>query len=238
MSKEVKPVMKKIGIIGGIGPESTVDYYRRVIALYKQKISKDDYPEIIINSINMTAMLQMVADKNWDALISIMTEAIHSLYKSGADFGFMASNTPHIVYEQIRKSSPIPIISIVEAARKEAGRLALKKTALLGTLFTMQSRYYQDEFNKSRIDVIVPNEKEQQYIHEKLFTEIENGLFLEETRDGLLSIIKRLIIDEQIDSVVLGCTELPLILTKDEFGIPFINTTKVHVESIIEYMLQ
>lgn len=229
--------MKKIGMIGGIGPESTVDYYHRIIELYQQKVSKDNYPEIIINSINMTAMLQKVGDKNWDDLTRILTESIVSLNKAGAEIGFMASNTPHIVFEQIQKTSPIPLISIVEAARKEAQRLALKKVALLGTLFTMQSSYYQTEFNKNGINVIVPFESEQLYIHDKLFTEIEHGVFLEETRDGLLNIVKRLMDDAGIDGVVLGCTELPLILTKDEFGIPFLNTTKIHVEVILENML-
>lgn len=224
----------KIGMIGGIGPESTVDYYQRIIKLYQKNIGGNDYPEMIINSVNMTAMLKFVSDKDWDGLTGMLTDTVHSLYKAGADFAFMASNTPHIVFERLRQASPIPLVSIVEAAHGEADKLALKKVGLLGTLFTMQSSYYQAEFDKSGIAVVVPNEEEQRFIQQKLFSEIERGVFLEDTREGLLKIVKRLINDAAIDGVILGCTELPLILTEDEYGIPFLNTTEIHVQRVFE----
>ncbi len=229
--------MKKIGMIGGVGPESTVDYYQRMIQLYRQKVSDDSYPEIIINSIDMTAMLKMIADKDFDGLIDLLTNGVNSLYQAGADFGFISSNTPHIVFEQVQKQSSIPLISIVEATRKSAETLNLKKIGLLGTLFTMQSSFYQAEFDQSGILLVTPSEKEQQYIHQKLMTEIEQGVFLDSTREDLLKIVKRMLVEDSIDGVILGCTELPLILTKDEFGIPFLNTTKIHVESIIDELL-
>lgn len=224
----------KIGMIGGIGPESTVDYYQRLIKLYQKNISGDYYPEILINSINMTAMLKFVSSEDWEGLIRMLTDAIHSLYKAGADLAFLASNTPHMVFERLRQASPIPLISIVEAARMEAEKLGLKKVGLLGTLFTMQSSYYQAEFDKSGITMVVPNEEEQRYIQQKLFAEIEHGVFLEDTRGDLLKIIRRLITDKSIDGVILGCTELPLILTKGEYSIPFLNTTEIHAQRIFE----
>jgi aspartate racemase len=228
----------KIGMIGGIGPESTVDYYQRLIKLYQKNISGDDYPEIIINSINMTAMLKFVSGEDWESLISMLADALRALHNAGADLAFIASNTPHIVFEQVRRASPIPLISIVDATRMEAEKLGLKKVGLLGTLFTMQSIYYQAEFDKSGIAMVVPNEAEQQYIQQKLFSEIENGVFLEETQNGLLKIVKRLIDDTAIDGVILGCTELPIILTKDEYGIPFLNTTKIHVHRIFKKYME
>ncbi|MEI6101593.1 MAG: amino acid racemase, partial [Eubacteriales bacterium] len=194
----------KIGMIGGIGPESTVDYYRRIINLYRKKTGGDDYPEIIVNSINMTRMLKMVSDKNWDALTGVLTDAAQSLFKAGAGFAFIASNTPHLVFDQVQKASPLPLVSIVEAARKEAEKLGIKKAGLLGTLFTMQSSYYKAEFEKSGMAIVLPNEEEQQYIQNKLFLEIENGVFLKKTRRGLLKIIKRLIRDASIEGVILG----------------------------------
>jgi len=224
----------KIGMIGGVGPESTVDYYQRIIKLYQKEMDGDNYPEIIINSINMTAMLRLVSDKNWDGLTTMLTGAVNSLYKAGANFAFIASNTPHIVFERLRQASPIPLVSIVEAAHAEADKLGLKKVGLLGTAFTMQSSYYQAEFDRSGIVVALPNEEEQRTIQQKLFSEIELGIFLEETRQGLLKIVQRLIRDSKIDGVILGCTELPLILKDDEFGIPFLNTTDIHVHRIIE----
>lgn len=128
-------------------------------------------------------------------------------------------------------------MSIVEETCKHIDRLALRRVGLLGTKFTMQSDFYKKVCDKNNIKILVPNEKEQEYIHSKLMTEIEFGIFLEETRDGLLDIIKRMIDEDLIEGIILGCTELPLILTKDEFGIPFLNTTKIHVESIISYYL-
>ncbi|MEA4972452.1 putative racemase YgeA [bioreactor metagenome] len=228
----------KIGMIGGIGPESTVDYYQRLIKLYQKNINGDDYPDIIIDSINMTAMLKLVSDKNLDGLIGILADTVQSLYKAGADFAFIASNTPHIVFEQVQRSAPIPLVSIVEATCIEANRLALKKVGLLGTLFTMQSSYYQEELNSSGISVVVPNAEEQQYIQQKLFTEIEQGMFLEDTREGLLRIVKRMINDSSIDGIILGCTELPLILTKGEYDIPFLNTTEIHAQKILEKYIE
>lgn len=228
----------RIGMIGGTGPESTVDYYQRIIKLYQQQINREEYPEIMINSINMTAMLKLEAEQNWDGLIGMLSDAIDSLYRAKADFAFLASNTPHIVFEQVQQASPIPLVSIVEAAREKAAKLALKKVGLLGTLFTMQSDFYQTEFEKSKIEVVVPDEEAQQYIHQKLFSEIEQGVFLEDTRNGLLAIAKRLIDEMSIDGVILGCTELPLILTQSEYGVPFLNTTEIHVDRIMKKYME
>jgi aspartate racemase len=231
-------IIMKIGMIGGIGPESTVDYYERLIEFYQINVSPENYPEIIISSINMTAMLQLQSDKNLDGLAVMITDSVNSLHRAGADLAFIASNTPHIVFDEVKRASPIPLVSIVEATRIKAQNIGLKKIGLLGTLFTMQSNFYQTEFDKSKIVLIVPNEEEQQYIQHKLFSEIEHGVFLEETRNGLLKIIQRLITDESIDGVILGCTELPLILTKSEYDIPFLNTTEIHVHRIFERYME
>jgi aspartate racemase len=141
------------------------------------------------------------------------------------------------VFNKLEGLSPIPLISIVEETSKEAEEMGLQKVGLLGTSFTMQASFYQEVFAKNNIDIVVPREQEQEYIQHKLMTEIELGEFLELTRKGLLKIVKRMIEEDSIEGLVLGCTELPLILTKDEFGIPFLNTTKIHVESAIEYCL-
>lgn len=224
-------------MIGGTGPESTVDYYQRLIKLYQLKTNDGSYPEIIISSIDMTAMLKLVANKNWDALIDLLSNEVNSLYKAGATIGFLSANTPHIVFDQVQKLSAIPLISIVQSTRKCAESLKLKKIGLMGTLFTMQSNFYQREFDKSNIALVIPNQKEQQFIQEKLMMEIEKGIFLDSTRKDLLNIVERMIAENSIQGLILGCTELPLILKKDEFGIPFLNTTKIHVESIIEKYL-
>ena len=182
-------------------------------------------------------MLNLVEQKRWDDLVEYLYKGIVSLYKAGADFGIISANTPHIVFDKLEGLSPLPLISIVEETCKKVKAMGLQKVGLLGTSFTMQSSFFQDVFARDNISVVVPEEQEQEYIQDKLMTEIELGEFHELTRKGLLKIIKRMIDEEVIQGLILGCTELPLILTKDEFGITFFNTTKIHVESAIKYSL-
>jgi aspartate racemase len=176
----------KIGMIGGIGPESTVDYYQRLIRLYQENISAENYPEIVIYSINMTAMLELEAEGNWDGLTAMLAGAAAALHRAGADFAFMASNTPHIVFDRVRQASPIPLVSIVTAACGEAERLGLRKAGLLGTLFTMRSDYYQAEFAGAASISSSQTPRSSGISTTSCLPEIEHGIFLEETRQGLL----------------------------------------------------
>lgn len=230
--------MKKIGMIGGFGPESTLDYYRLLTHQYRQLTGEGSLPEIIIYSMDIYAMLKLVEEKRWDDLTEYLLKGINTLKTAGADFGFISANTPHIVFKQLKELSPIPLISIVEETSQKTKDMGLKKVGLLGTGFTMKSNYYQEVFAKDNIFIVLPNEQEKQYIQEKLMTEIELGVFHEVTRQGLLKIIKRMLDEDSIQGVILGCTELPLILTKDEFGIPFLNTTQIHVRSVLNYCMQ
>lgn len=227
--------MKKIGMIGGFGPEATLDYYRLLIETYKSTIGDDNNPEIIIYSMDIKTLFSMITNEQWDALVEWLVEGLKVLQRAGADFGFISANTPHIVFDRVNELSPIPLLSIIEETCKQAKMLGLKKIGLLGTKFTMQSDFFQKVFNRNNMEIFVPNETEQEYIHHKLITEIQIGRFLDETRRGLLDIIKRMICENSINGLILGCTELPLILPNDEFSIPFLNTTKIHVEGVINY---
>lgn len=229
--------MTKIGMIGGFGPESTLDYYRLLIETYRSKSKDESNPEIIIYSMDINTLMKLVANKEWDNLVEWLVNGIKVLQKGGADFGFISANTPHIVFDRVKELSPIPLISIVDRTCEHIKKIGIKKVGLLGTKFTMQSDFYKRTCNRDDIEIFVPNEKEQNYIQHKLMTEIELGKFLDETKEGLINIIKRMINDNSIEGVILGCTELPLILTKSEADIPFFNTTKIHVESIIKHCL-
>ena len=227
--------MKTIGMLGGLGPESTADYYKRIIEEYRRRTGDNTYPHILINSLNMTAVLALAAAKDWDALTDCLAGGIQALADAGADFGFIASNTPHVVFDRVQALSPIPLISIVEAAACEAEKLGLKKAGLLGTAFTMESSFYQDAFAARGIDTATPNEAERRYLQQKLMDEIELGIFLDETREGLLRIAGQMVEEDGADGIVLGCTELPLIITQGvAFGVPFLNTAEIHVERIVE----
>lgn len=229
--------MKKIGIVGGLGPEATIDYYRIIIELYRKK-QNGNFPEIIIYSLNMKEFFDILKNKERNEIIDWLNKAVKSLQNAGADFAIIASNTPHFVFDEVKALSPIPMLSIVEETYKVVEKLDLKKVGLLGTKFTMSSDFYQKVFAKRDILIVVPNEQEQKYIQEKLWTEIMFNKIIEETRQELLKIVKRMIDSASIQGLIVGCTELPLILTKDEFGIPFLNTTRIHAESVVRYCLK
>ncbi len=229
--------MKQIGIIGGLGPESTVDYYKSIIKAFRTDGSLAA-PEIIIYSVNIEEVLTLVSRKEWSSLIYLLVAKIKALHRAGADFAVISANTPHIVFDEVQTKSPIPLLSIVTATCDKSKELALKKVGLLGTKFTMQTNFFSPQFSKQDISVVVPPTADQDFIHGKLMTEIELGIITDETKKGLLAVIERMIATERIDGVILGCTELPLILDKSEFGIPFLNTTAIHVESIVAYMKQ
>jgi aspartate racemase len=229
--------MKTIGIIGGIGPESTLDYYREIISAFKTSHGNLEYPEIIIYSLNLSEILPLVDDRNWSGLSEILLKKLNALHCAGAEFGAIASNTPHIIFNDLQSRSPIPLVSIVEATCARAQRMGLKRVGLMGTKFTMESDSYQKVFLPTGISVVVPSEQEQQFIQQKLFTEIEFGIFKDATRQGLLAIAERMHQTESIDALILGCTELPLILSENALEIPFLNTTAIHCERIVSYCL-
>ena len=229
--------MPRVGMIGGLGPESTLDYYQLLIETYRNKTKSEGSPEIIIYSMDINIILKFMENQEWDNLVQCLTSAIEMLYKAGVDFAFISANTPHIVFDRVNELSPIPLLSIVEQTCKYIQKSRVKKVGLLGTKFTMQSDFYEKECNKNNIQLFIPNAKEQEYIHNKLMTEIELGNFFDETRKGLVDIIKRMIDDNSIEGIILGCTELPLILKGNELDIPFFNTTKIHVESVIKYYI-
>jgi len=226
--------MKKIGIVGGLGPEATADYYRIIIDAFQRR-QKGMYPAVIIYSLNISEFPHV--DKERNKLINWLANAVNSLYKAGADFGLIAAGTPHVVFDDVKSLSPIPLLSIVEETCKAVEILRLKKVGLLGTKITMSRDFFQKVFSKRGISLVVPTEQEQDYINAKLFTEIMFHKIVDDTRQGLLKIVKRLLDHESIEGVILGCTELPLILTKDEYGIPFLNTTRIHAESAVDYCL-
>lgn len=227
--------MKTIGIVGGMGPESTVDYYRGIIDAFKKENSGFSYPEIIMYSVNLSELLMMMEHKEWTRLTEWLLKKIEALRRAGAAFAAIGANTPHIVFDDVDAQSSLPVISIIEETCRAVDNRGLKKPLLLGTKFTMESDFFQKPFQDRGISIIIPDYEDREYVHLKLMSEIELGIIQDSTRNGLLAIIKKMIDNADVDSVILGCTELPLILTQDEFGIPFLNTTAIHIESIINY---
>jgi len=230
--------MKTLGIIGGLGPESTIDYYQRIIALYRERTGDGSYPEFIINSVNLTKGLDFMAVNDLAGMADYLLEGIGKLARAGADFGLISANTPHIVFDDVAPKSPIPLISIVEATCAAAKARKLKRLALFGTRYTMQATFYPKVFSREGIELLVPEPNDQDYIHDKYMNELVPGKFLPETRASLLAIVDRMKAKSDIGGVILAGTELPLILRDPEHnGIPFLDTTKIHVEAAVAEML-
>ena len=230
--------MGVVGIIGGIGPESTIEYYRLIVASHLERAGDGSYPRILINSIDMKKMLDLIGEHRLDEVTDYLAAEVERLSAAGADFALLASNTPHIVFDRIREAASLPLISIVEAACEVALSRGLERVGLFGTRFTMQGGFYQEVFSARGLEVVVPGEADQAYIHEKYMDELVRGVFREETRNGLLEIARGMVERERIEGLILGGTELPLILKEDDaVEVPFLDTTRIHVESVMRWLL-
>jgi aspartate racemase len=230
--------VKTLGIIGGLGPESTIEYYERIIELYRARRPDGSYPQFIINSVDLKKGIDFIAANDLTGLANYLLEEIGKLARAGADFGLISANTPHIVFDDVAPKSPIPLISIVEATCAAAKSREMRRIALFGTRFTMQGSFYPKVFSREGIELVTPDPADQDYMHGKYMNELIPGKFLPETRAGLLAIVDRLKNKIDIDGVILAGTELPLILRAEAHkGVPFLNTMKIHAEAAVERML-
>ncbi|MGH9143123.1 MAG: aspartate/glutamate racemase family protein, partial [Vicinamibacterales bacterium] len=213
--------------------ESTIDYYRAMIAAYRER-QPDSYPAIVITSVDVNAMLGALMQNQLAAVTEQLVAEVERLEAAGVACAAIAANSPHIVFDEVQRRSRLPLVSIVEATALEAMRLRRKRLALFGTRFTMQGRFYQRAFEPGGLAVVLPDEAEQAYIHDKYMTELVRGTLNPETRDGLLEIVAQMKARDGIDAVILGGTELPLILRDATASdIPLLDTTVIHARAIV-----
>lgn len=230
--------MNKIGIIGGIGPESTIEYYRMLIKLYRAKLNTNQYPEILLQSIDMTEMLDYVFNNEYDNLVEFLKSKIAILEQSNVDYVALASNTPHLVFDKLSKSVNVKMISIVEETCKSILKTGIKKVGLLGTNSTMSKGFYQSVAKNNGIEMVTPNEENQNYVHEKYMGELVFNQINPDTKKRLIQIVNELEDKEQIEGIILGGTELPLILEQKDFDkLKVFNTTEIHVNAILDRMI-
>lgn len=231
--------MKTLGLIGGTGPESTVEYYQAIISKFQKKSGdSESLPEFLINSINMYKIFELLENGKTNELTDYLAGAVHRLEKAGADFAVLAANTPHIVFGQVQEKVGIPLISIVEETAEKVRQLNIKKVGLLGTKFTMENDFFLHPFEKSLIEVQMPNEEEQQYLHEKIVKELEKGIVKPDTKERFLDIISKMEKRNGIEGIILGCTELPMIIKPEDTKMHQLNTTDIHVDAIVAAILE
>ncbi|MBN1223525.1 MAG: amino acid racemase [Candidatus Aminicenantes bacterium] len=225
---------KRIGILGGISHESTIKYYKYILTKYFVKKRDYHYPEVVIFSLDLAKLTGFEDSGDINGYIEYIMTGVQALENAGADFIVIAANSPHSVFEVIQKKAKIPLISIVEVTAGEAQRLGMKNVLLLGIKYTMQSAFYKDVFKKHKMHVIVPSIKEQEEINRIIFDELVLGVFKEGTRQRLLDIIG----GHERDGVILGCTELSLILNQEDTDVKLLNTLELHARAALEYALQ
>lgn len=225
--------MTTVGLVGGLGPESTVDYYRRILEAWARE-DPDTAPSIVIDSLDVWRALRLV-DTDRGALTEYLLRSLLRLANAGCDFVAMTANTPHIVFDELAARSPVPLLSIVEVCAGEAQRRSLRRLALLGTRFTMDAPFFADVFSRYGIAIVRPSEAERGWIHERYVGELLRGEFRADTREQFVALVSRLRSEEGVDGVILGGTELPLLLdTPSIAGLPALDTTALHVAAIVE----
>jgi aspartate racemase len=226
--------MKRIGILGGMSYKSTLKYYELILKKYYENFLNYEYPEIVIYSLNFKKVIDYETNYQNDKYIKYLMSGLKALKNAGADFIVMAANSPHSVYHELENLSEIPILSIVKVTGQLAKSLELNKLLLLGIKYTMQSTYYQEWFKQYGMEVITPLLEEQEIIDKIIFEELVIGKIKENSRKKLLKIIR----NYNIDGVILGCTELPLILKQKDIKAKVLDTMEIHTSEALKYCLE
>lgn len=224
---------RTIGILGGISPASTLEYYRSIISMYYERAHDYYYPEIVIKSLDFGRYTDLEDEGRFDEYVSYISDTIEAIAAAGAEFAIMAANSAHSAFDRVQANSPIPIISIVDAAARQATRLGLRKVLLTGIKYTMGGDFYQKGFAKAGIEVIVPSENHQDEINRIIFEELALEKFEDASRRWFLGMTG----EYKVDGIILGCTELPLLVGMPPAGRPFLDTLHLHVAEAIEYCL-
>jgi aspartate racemase len=230
--------MTLVGVIGGIGPESTIDFYRLFVEVYQRRRPDGSYPPVVINCVDLSRMVALVSAGDMDKLEAFIVEELHRLARAGCTVGLLSANTPHLIFDRLRRVSPLPLLSIVETASRAAAEQRLTRVGLFGTRFTMQGGFFQEVFARDGIDVVVPDAADQEAIHTSYMGELVKGVFRTETRDRFVAIARRLRSEHGIEALILGGTELPLLLRDaTDLDLPLLDTTRLLVERAVEEML-
>ena len=230
--------MKKLGLIGGTGPESTIEYYKGIEYGVQRRSGRSFFPHLTIESLSVFDVLGFCERRDYAGLTEYLLKGIQNLAAAGAECAALTGITPHIVFDELAAVAPIPLISMVDTARDHAAERGYKKICLLGTLPTMDGTFFQSSFAKRGIEVVTPNAEEKRCIETKIETELEFGKVLPETQRSFREIVECIIQEEKVHAVVLGCTELPLVFRDMELSVPYIDVMQIHIGALIQMILE
>lgn len=227
---------KTIGIIGGLSPESTILYYQYITRRYHEQFHDHEYPEIIIYSVNFQKYINWAYQERWHDVTTDLSNVLIKLHTAGADFALIACNTVHVVFDQVHQQSPIPLLSIIDATAEAIQAQKIQKVGLLGTQFTMEHPFYRHRLAKYGITTITPDQTHRKYLDTLILNELSQGIINPITRSKVLAIIDTLI-NQGAAGIVLGCTEIPLLITRHK-SVSLFDTASIHAEKALQYALQ
>jgi aspartate racemase len=228
--------MKLLGLIGGTSWVSTIDYYRLINLGVNEKLGGLNFAECIIHSFNY-ADIKINNDANdWDATLKMMTTAGQNLKNSGAKAIVLCANTMHLIADELEQNIQLPVIHIATATANAIKAGGFKKVGLLGTRFTMEQAFFRDKLNEKNIEVIIPGDEERNFIHYSIFEELGRGIMKPETKSFYIDVIHKLA-GQGAEGIILGCTEIPLLISSDDVNIPLFDTTQIHSKAAVEFAL-
>jgi len=226
--------MKKIGLVGGMTPESTSIYYKLLIRGARQPGGDPlQNPEIIIYSLNLAELVQLQRDGEPSEVVGYLARVLERLRKAGAEVGALTANTPHAYLDELRAATSLPLVSIVKATKNAAADLGLERALLLGTRTTMEAEMYPHEFGTAGIEIVVPGDGDREFLDHTIYGELALGKVTPEVRQCVLEICRKNIREDGVDSVILGCTELPLVITSSDLPVQVLDTTEIHADAIL-----
>lgn len=228
---------KKIGILGGMSPESTSAYYEYITRTYTERFGDFSYPEIIIYSVSFQPFVDWPSAGRWDLVADALADSANRLEKAGADFVVIATNTMHIVFDEIQAQVGIPMLSLLDAVGQAIQARNISKVGLLGTRFTMQNTFYADALEKYGVKVIVPEGDDAITVNQVIYDELVKGIISPESKEKFLTITKKLE-ERGAQGVILGCTEIPLLINTEDTDLPLFDTTTIHAEAALNFALE
>ena len=232
--------MRKFGLVGGVGYQSTLDYYKNINEGYQRRVGSQsksgENPPMVIESLNLATAYALVEKKDWNGFVDLFVNAVRVLHGAGADFAAIAANTAHIVIDEIRARSPIPIICIVDETCRHAQKLGLKRLIVFGTGFTMDSGMYEAKCRQYGIRAFAPCEADRRVIHDIIFPNLEAGIVLPNEKTSILAIADKMLTQHKADALVLGCTELSLAVWGRDLGTTLLDTGRIHIEAILDFI--
>jgi len=227
---------KKIGILGGLSPESTAAYYEHITRSYVARFGDCGYPEILIYSVNFQQYMDWQRANRWEEAAQAMADQLNALHRAGAEFGLISTNTMHIVFDQVQAKVDMPLISIVDTTAEAIRSARMKKVGLMGSVFTMRESFYHDGLRRAGIEALVPDADDHARINDVIFGELCRGVLRSESRRLFQSVMDRLC-RQGAEGIVLGCTEIPLLIQQKDCRVPLFNTTTLHAERALDFAI-